>query len=246
MTYNDPEKGRVRDRIQVTGERYAKARRLLLQRPAPTADELAAADAVTFDPYAGLDSQSGALPVWAARSMGLVAGAGPDCFVLDVADSFGPAPGAAGKLAIAARGFTYRGLPAVVLECVEIVEGHGKIPGAWWHSFGIRLADAGWSYSAVGDGQTLDWLAEITPDPRSPSRPVRLRVTDPLGAVVFDGPLLVSPGWQARTRVHPVGLLVVAGPVSGARVPATFDDALVDETLGIGNLVAARLPVDFH
>ncbi|MDS0140606.1 MULTISPECIES: hypothetical protein [unclassified Amycolatopsis] len=229
--------------MAVTGEPYSEARRILLaDYPLPSDEEMAAADATEYDPVAYHAATAGSLPPGVLRPMGLASGAASDCYEAVIPDHFGPRKGEPGKLAVAARGHQFEGLPALVLECVEIVEGRGKVPLAWWTSFGIELNHRGWAFDPVG-GDTMDWRTELTPVAGAPSAPVRARIHDGGEFVLFDGPLYVPRSWLVRTRVDPVGLLTIAGPVSGSQVPGDLDDEVVRTMLGTGNLVAAKIPV---
>ena len=151
MTHDDMIKARIRARMEVTGEPYAEARRILLDYPMPTLAEIRAGDAIDYDPVLHQAMTDSTVPAGLARRWGSVAGAGPDSYAHTVPDLFGP-PGPDGKLALIARPGVYQDLPVLAIECVEILQGHGKIPGAWWTSFGIGLCDRGWYYSTDGGG----------------------------------------------------------------------------------------------
>ena len=68
-----------------------------------------------------------------------------------------------------------------------------------------------------------------------------MKVHDGEGCTLFEGSALLSPGFLVRTRVDPVGMLVVAGPVSGSEFPPVVEDAVLDDMLGTGDLVATRM-----
>ncbi|WP_018687044.1 hypothetical protein [Actinokineospora enzanensis] len=241
MTQNDMVKSRIRARQRVTEETYSRARTVLLRDyPMPTREELAAADAVAWDPL--LASMGSTPPPSLARLIMDHSGPGPDSYNVRIPDRLGPAPGPDWVLALVAHGDYYEDLPALSLECVGIVEGREGGPRSWATSLGVELAERGWEYSVEGSRRTLGWRIELTPG-AEPVDPVHARVHDGGDFVLFDGPFLASPSWLVRTTINPVGLLAVAGPVSGSLFPVELDDQLVDDMLGTADLIAARIPV---
>lgn len=235
MTRHDDRKSRVRARMAETGERYTAAARGLA-----VADEVAAADAVRYDPAWDGASTTSTFPPGVMRAMGMLSGAGPDCYELVVADPTADG-GPSGRLAMIARPFIHDGEPALLVESVEIVERHGRVPGLWWNALGIDLGDRGWCYATDGS-ETADWRVEVTPVADRPSAPVRVRVHDGAGYTLFDGPALLPPAWYVRAK-HMPDVLVVAGPCAGALVPTEPDEETVGPLLDTADLTAARIRV---
>lgn len=250
-------KRRARKRAEVTDEPYAEARQLVLAYPGPSRVELLGGDALSreYDPQTWQLSKDGTVPPSILRSRGFVQGDGPDCFHVTIPDHFGPPKPdkPAGRLALTARIAWYMGdepddddEPVLALECVDLVDrGVQPLPGAWWTSFGIELHERGFRYDSDGGG-TLPWRVELTMMPGEVSAPVGVRVHDGAGWVLFEGPVLLSPSWLSRARCNPVGLLVVAGPVSGSQFPRQFDAEVIERMLGTADLIAARMLVDLH
>ena len=252
MTDNDVFKKRVRDRMERTGEPFAQARTMLADYPLPTLAELDAADEIDwhgeYEPPLG--TPPGEVPPVYLRRHLAIYGYNRDCYRYSVPDLFGPNPGPNGEMALIARMGIHDGLPVLVIESVETTVDHGKIPGAWWTSYGLDLYERGWAYNSEGrtnsvGTNTLKWRVEITVVPDRPADAARVRVHDGIGGVLFDGPALLAPGWLVRARVDPVGLLVVSGPVSGSLVPDVVDDKNIEDMLGTADLVAARIRVEF-
>lgn len=243
VTREDMLKSRIRYRAEVTGETHAQARTRLAHYPPPRRRHLDAADALPYDPVVHQLSVDARLPAATDRIMGRLRGNGPDCHELEVPDHFGPAErrSAPGRLAMIARAESYDGLPALAVECVDVVQGHGKPPVAWLTSMDIELHEHGFEYDAHG-APLRDWRVELTPNPDTPSAPVAITVRSD-SFVLFDGFALLSPSWLVRTPLDPTGLLVVVGPVSGSLFPQPFDDDRVDTMLGTGDLAAARIMV---
>lgn len=258
MTDKATFKARVRARQNVTGEPYARARTLLLNYPPPSDVELSTAARLDsrYDPVQWQLIHDTDSPL-RVRRMGLLSGDGPDCHHLSVPDHFGPqVPGKPdGELALIAQSRSYKlpttsgdaepeREPMLAIECVDIIgRGNQPLPGAWWHSFGVELYDRGFRYDAKG-GTTCAWRVELTPAEGGGqySAPVGVRVHDGAGWVLFDGVAVLPPSWITRAKIHPVGLLVVAGPVSGALFPEDADK--VKAALGTADVIAARMLVD--
>ncbi len=250
MTKYDPIKKRTRNRIEVTREDYAKARRLMTAYPEPTPEAIAAADALdkTYDPArVSLDDRLAAAALMGGV-LGIEApgGAGPDTYQHSVPGFFGEKQERTkpeGEIALIARPETHQGQPALALECVGVTQPHDKMPGAWLTCLGLDLEDRGFKYDSVG-GSTARWRVELAPDADDHSQPVGVRVHDGAGWTLFDGKALLPPGWIVRAQIDPVGLLVVVGPLTDdIPFPEHFYDDL-DELFGYGAVIAARMLVD--
>lgn len=258
MTTSSALKKRVRARIEVTEEPYAQARMLLTKYPPPSETEVATSYRLDdrYDPLQWQIMQTSAISPAHARRMGLLSGNGPDCHHVSIPDHFGPnaSSNPDGRLALIAHAAAYKvptasggtgdDEPVLALECVDIIDqGNQRLPGAWWTSFGIELYERGFRYHARG-GTTLAWRVELTPLEGQYNAPVGVRVHDGAGWTLFEGSAQLPPSWITRAKIHPVGLLVVAGPASGALFPESADE--IEAGLATADVVAARMLVDVH
>lgn len=226
MTRDDPFKTRVRARMAVTEEPYTQARRLLLDYPAPTEDQLRLADALhsRFPPPSTLDF-TGARYEYTLTCRMLTPGVQAICTLI-------------------ARAEWHSQEPCLAIEVDGIASPSTSTPpGGWWTSYGTDLRERGWGHFA-GGGTTPDWRLTLTPNGADLAAPVALRLADGDGAVLFDGALPLPPAWLARVRTSPVGLLIITGPVSGTPFPQRFDDKQIEDMLDDGELVCARVLVD--
>lgn len=245
MTDKATFKERVRARqAVVTSEAYAEARNILLAYPMPSPDEIETADLLTAeytDNLAKLGLHDRAVSTALVRNMGVHTGPGPDCYELTVPDRFGT-PGPDGKIALIARPELYQGQPALAIECVGITQGHGKDDGAWRTSLGAELAERGWRHDTVGGG-TPKWRLHISYKSGNPLDPAHIEVSDGKGYLLFAGVALLPPSWCVRARLDPVGVPVITGPLTDGLFPEHFTDGQVDEMMGIGVLIGARMLV---
>ena len=237
MTRHKDRKQAIRARMAATSEPYSTAARALQDDDG----DIAAADAIRYDPVADGAVNGGALHPQVVRAMGMLDGAGADCYELAVPDPVAGG-GPDGRLAVIARPAFYAGAPVLVVEAVAVTERHSRVPGLWHNGWSIDLHERGWRYGTDGS-QTSAWRVDLDPAEGRPSAPAGVKVHDSAGYVLFAGAALLPPGWLVRAaRTGPGGLLVLAGPCAGALVPGDLDDGTVEDMLGTADLIAARMP----
>lgn len=230
MTRHDPIKTRARVRSARTGESYVVSWAALADYPGPRREQLAAADAMPFTAVDGSFER-----YWHVVS--------------DYVDASRPELQA--ELTI--RPGWYRGEPMLAVDGGEVAQvRYAPSPTApvdaraVWTLFCRGLRERGWLPSTEVIG-TQDWRLELEPSVDAPSAPVPTRLHDGAGWVLYAGEAQLPPGWLARTRVDPVGLLVVAGPGlparAGTRLPAVLTGEHVDHLLASSDVVAARIRV---
>lgn len=214
----------------------------------PTGDDFATAQAETadWDPlhYAAVTTST--VP---SELMDGTFGESRGVFALAVPDpvTAGPTPpGPDGVLGMSVRP-TLVGEPpeaGLLVEAVAIREGADRrVPGLWRVALDILLQEQGWRYNL--DTYLPEWRVDLTPVKGRPSALVGVKIHHPAsGTVLFEAHAALPPLWLTAARVHPLGLQVIAGPLSGTRMPHDFSDPdHLDDLLGTAAICAARVPL---
>lgn len=231
------------------GVSYTEARRIVQRwadHQGPTEEELAAADALEFDPLSWYASTTSEIPGHLMRMDDYPQRSerpSPYCYphtVRSLAD-----PGKEAVLSLTARAAIYDELPALIVEPLTYTPPPGAAPGYgyWGNCWSVELYERGFRYNRVPLLAAPGWSATITRG-AEPSAPCTLRLaTQGWGSyVLFDGATPLPPAWLARLGAHLEGVPVFCGPCAGAVVPRWLDDEQAHQLLETADLIAARIP----
>ncbi|MFE5037144.1 hypothetical protein [Streptomyces sp. NPDC056683] len=228
---------------------YAEARRIIERWNAhqvPTAEELAAADDLPYDPvlhYAVTPPSE--IPGWVMSTEDYpmrVDGPSPYCYAHKVQSLAHREQSA--TLSLYARPSIYGPEPSLIVQPFTFAPpAETRIPGYghWGNCWTVELHDAGFRYNRVSHLAAPGWSATVTRG-ADPSAPCGLRIAHVDGYVLFDDDTPLPPDWLARTRAHPEGVPVFAGPGAGLPIPAQLDKEEADLMLATADMIAARIP----
>ncbi|WP_030273019.1 hypothetical protein [Streptomyces sp. NRRL B-24484] len=247
MTRHADRKQAARDLADTFGIRYTQALTALERHTPPTDEDFADAEQQmrSWDPLTYTAMTTGTIPAELMGGWGEPRGD----YALAVPDpvTAGPAPaGPDGVLGMVCRPVPFgdSGQAALAIEAVAIREGaERRVPGLWWAALDILLHEQGWHYDP--DTYLPDWRIDLYPVTERPSALARVHVHNPTTrTTLFDAPVALPPIWLTAARLHPLGVQVVAGPLSGTLMPVDYtDDAYLDHLFGTGAAGAARIPL---